>query len=73
MSHNNLSPEIIFAAAIWLTAILIFVLMVIATFVSLISENRTKTKIQFSRVVARFTKILFEQKDPKIKYNRDIS
>ena len=66
MPQNNLSPALMFAAAIWLTAIFIFVLMVIATLVSLISESRTEAKsrskmqIKFAIVVTRF-KILSER------------
>jgi hypothetical protein len=44
MPHHNLSPEIIFAGAIWLTAIFIFVMMLIAVFASLRATDKTEAK-----------------------------
>ncbi len=60
MPHHNLPPELIFAGSIWLTAIFIFVIMVIAAIVSLRSTDKTEaksrltTELKFNSVVARF-------------------
>jgi hypothetical protein len=44
MPHHNLPPELIFAGSIWLTAIVIFLIMLIAVFVSLRSPDKTEAK-----------------------------
>ena len=44
MPHHTLLPELIFAGSIWLTAIVIFVIMLIAAFVSLRSTDKTEVK-----------------------------
>jgi hypothetical protein len=44
MPHQTLPPELIFAGSIWLTAIVIFVIMLIAVFVSLRSTDKTEVK-----------------------------
>jgi len=44
MPHHNLPPELIFAGSIWLTAIVIFAIMLIAVLVSLRSTNKTEAK-----------------------------
>jgi hypothetical protein len=60
MPYHNLPPELIFAGSIWLTAIFIFVIMLIAALASLRSSEKTETKsrpgpeLKFSSVVARF-------------------
>jgi hypothetical protein len=79
MPHHNLSPEIVVAGAIWLTAILIFFLMLIATFASLRSDTRTepkpvaKTEEQFSSVAERFARFFPKRKNKKIEDSLDIS
>ena len=58
---HSLPPELIFAGALWLTAIFIFLIMLIATFASLRSNRKTeakpkpRTELKFSSVVARFS------------------
>jgi hypothetical protein len=60
MSHH-LPPELIFAGALWLTAIILFLIMLIATLASLRSTGKTevkstpKTELKFSSVVERFS------------------
>jgi len=60
MPHHTLPPELILAGSIWLTAIGIFVIMVIATLVSLRSTDKTEaktkpmTELKFNSVAARF-------------------
>ena len=79
MPHHNLYPEIIFAGAIWLMAILIFVFMLIATFASLRSKDNTgiksrpETKFKFGSVVAGFTKFIPKRKIEKNEQRLDIS
>jgi hypothetical protein len=59
MSHYNLSPELIFAGAIWLTAIFLFVMMLVAVFASLRSTDKTEaesrpgTKFKFNPRIVR--------------------
>jgi len=59
MPHHNLLPELIFAGSIWLTAIVIFLMMLIAVFVSLRPTHKTETKsrlgtgLKFNSVIAR--------------------
>ena len=59
MPHQNLQPEVILAIAIWLIPIFIFVIMLSATLVSLIAENKIeakstpKTAPQFAGVLAK--------------------
>jgi hypothetical protein len=79
MPHHNLSPEIVVAGAIWLIAILIFFIMLIATFASLRSDNRTErkpvaqTEAQFSSVAERFARFFPKRKTKKIEDSPDIS
>jgi hypothetical protein len=60
MPQHNLPPELIFAGALWLTAIFIFILMLIATVVSLRSTDKTGTKsrpgteLKFNSLAARY-------------------
>jgi hypothetical protein len=60
MPHQDLSPELIFAASIWLTAIFIFVIMLITAFASLRSTDKTEaksrsgTELKFNSIIARF-------------------
>jgi hypothetical protein len=60
MPHHNLPPELIFAGSIWLIAIVIFVMMLIAVLVSLRSTEKTEaksrpgTELKFNAVLARF-------------------
>jgi hypothetical protein len=44
MPHHNLTPELILAGSIWLTAIVIFSIMLIAALVSLRSSDKTEAK-----------------------------
>jgi hypothetical protein len=44
MPHNNLPPELIFAGSIWLIAMLIFAIMLIAALASLRSTDKTEAK-----------------------------
>jgi hypothetical protein len=44
MPHHNLPLELIFAGSIWLTAIVIFSIMLIAALVSLRSSAKTEAK-----------------------------
>jgi hypothetical protein len=44
MPHHNLPPELILAGSIWLTAIFIFMIMLIAALASLRSADKTETK-----------------------------
>jgi hypothetical protein len=44
MPHHNLPPELIFAGSIWLTAMVIFLIMLIAVFVSLRASDKTEAK-----------------------------
>lgn len=44
MPHHSLPPELILAGSIWLTAIFIFVMMLIAALASLRSADKTETK-----------------------------
>ena len=59
MPHHNLPPELIFAGSIWLTAIILFVLMLIAALASLRSTDKTKakprpgTELKFNSILAR--------------------
>jgi len=58
---HHLPPELIVAGALWLTAIFIFLIMLIATLASLRSTGKTeakprpKTALKFSSAVARFS------------------
>ena len=62
MPHPNLPLEFILAGSIWLTAILLFFIMLIATFASLHSTDKTggklrlgtERKLKFSSIRARF-------------------
>jgi hypothetical protein len=60
MPHYNLPLELIFAGSIWLTAILIFVIMLIAGFASLRPKDKTEaksrpgTELKFKSARARF-------------------
>ena len=59
MPHYNLPPELILAGSMWLTAILIFVFMLIAALASLRSTDKTQpkprpgTELKFNSVIAR--------------------
>ena len=59
MPHHNLPPELILAGSMWLTAILIFVFMLIAALVSLRSADKAQPKprpgaeLKFNSVIAR--------------------
>ena len=78
MPHQNLSPEFMFAIAIWLMAIFIFVMMLFAAFVSFLSKHRTEIKVRleaqlkFSSMMERFT-YFFPKKSSKIKRGPDVS
>lgn len=58
---HHLPPEIIFAGALWLTALFVFLIMLVATFASLRSTGKTEAKLRprielkFNSVVARFS------------------
>ena len=60
MPHHNLSPELIYAGAIWLTAIFIFVMMLIAVFASFRAADKTEaksrleTKLKFNPRIVRY-------------------
>jgi hypothetical protein len=59
MPHHTLPLELILAGSMWLTAILIFVIMLIATIASLRSTEKIKAKsrpgieLKFNSAVAR--------------------
>jgi len=59
MPHHNLPPELILAGSMWLTAILIFVFMLIAALASLRSIDKTEvkprpeTELKYNSVMAR--------------------
>jgi hypothetical protein len=53
MPHYNLPPELIFAGSIWLTAIVIFVIMLIAALASLRSTDKTKAKSRPEKIKER--------------------
>jgi len=59
MPHQNLPPELILAGSMWLTAILIFVFMLIAAIASLRSTDKIQAKprpatdLKFNSVIAR--------------------
>jgi hypothetical protein len=78
MPHQNLYPEFIFAIAIWLMAIFIFVIMLFAVFASFLAKYRNKirarlkTHLNFSSVGARFTNF-FPNKNTKIERDPDFS
>ncbi len=62
MPHYNLPLELILAGSIWLTAILLFFIMLIATIGSLRSTDKTEgklrpgteRKLKFNAILARF-------------------
>ena len=75
MPHYNLPPELIFAGSIWLIAILIFVIMLIAAFASLRSTDKTEAKSR-QEPNSNSTLLLQEsirKEGPKIDHNPDIS
>jgi hypothetical protein len=76
MPHQNLYPEFIFAVAIWLIAISIFVFMLFAAFASLLSKFRSEIKSrlesQFSSAAAIVTNF-FPKKKTKIENHPDVS
>jgi hypothetical protein len=53
MPHHNLPPELIFAGSIWLTAIVIFVIMLIAALASLRSTDKTEAKSRPEQIKER--------------------
>jgi hypothetical protein len=75
MPHHNLLPELIFAGSIWLIAIFIFVMMLIAAFASLRSTDKTEAKSR-QEPNSNSTLLLQEsirKEGPKIDHNPDIS
>jgi hypothetical protein len=75
MPHYNLPPELIFAGSIWLIAILIFVIMLIAALASLRSTDKTEAK-SIQEPNSNSTLLLkdsIRKERPKIDHNPDIS
>jgi hypothetical protein len=75
MPHHNLPPELIFAGSIWLIAMIIFVIMLIAVFASLRSTDKTEAKTR-QEPNSNSTLLLQDpvrEERPKIDHNPDIS
>jgi len=68
MPPQNIYPEFIFAVAIWLTAIFIFVVMLFAMFASHVTKygtqikSRLESRLKFSLMIAIFTNCLPKKK-----------
>jgi hypothetical protein len=73
MPYHNLPPEFILAGTIWLTAIFIFVIMLIATVASLGSKDQTETGPKLSSVVTRLTKLFPKRKTRENEDSPDLS
>jgi|KBSSwiStaDraftv2_1062776.scaffolds.fasta_scaffold543415_1 hypothetical protein len=73
MSHHNMPLEFIVAGAIWLTAIFMFVVMLIATFAALRSEDQTETAPKPSSFITRFATLFLKRKTSENKDNPGVS
>jgi len=73
MPHHNLLPELIFAGSIWLIAMFIFVMMLIAAFASLRSTAKTEAKSRQEPNSTLLLKDSIRKEGPKIDHNPDIS
>ena len=75
MPHHNLLPELIFAVSIWLMAIFLFVIMLIAALASLLSAEKTEAE-SAQEPNSKSTLLLqdsSQNEKPKIDHHPDIS